>query len=444
MTDFAVPLWIYTTTGSVAKFALLAVVGLVPGLLAAPVAGAITDRLSRRRVMLSGDIAACSIQLVFGVLLWTGNLSVAAIYPLIGSLSVALTFQRFAYFSAVPQLVPKHYLGHANGMVQLGGGTAQLLVPLFAVGLLAGIGLGGIITLDIASYTVAIAVLLLVRFPATMAWRHRESIMAEIRGGLRYSLGHRGFVGMLAFFVVLNIFLSPLLIMFGPLVLSFARLADVGRISFLGGAGVFVAALVMIVWGGPRHRRLRGVLLCSLAIGCCCLVTGLRANLVVIAAGVAGVTFSITAMNSIYATIVQVKVPQRFHGRVFALNTLIAWSTLPIGFGLVAPNAASLLDPLLGAHGALASTVGAVIGTGPGRGIGFMYLLFGAGILAVGLTAMRVPVLARFDDEVPDAIADDLVGLQALRNARSGAPVASAPPASPSIPSRTAKTEAMT
>ncbi len=437
MTDFAVPLWIYTTTGSVAKFALLAVVGLVPGLLAAPLAGAVTDRLSRRRVMLAGDSAACSIQLVFGVLLWTGNLSVAAIYPLIGCLSVALTFQRFAYFSAVPQLVPKHYLGHANGMVQLGGGTAQLLVPIFAVGLLAGIGLGGIITLDIASYAVAIVVLLLVRFPATMAWRHRESIMAEILGGLRYSLGHRGFVGMLLFFVVLNIFLSPLLIMFGPLVLSFARLGDVGRISLLGGAGVFAAALVMIVWGGPRRRRLRGVLLCSLAIGCCCLVTGLRANLVVIAAGVAGVTFSITLMNSIYATIVQVKVPQRFHGRVFAMNTLIAWSTLPIGYGLVAPNAASLLNPLLSSHGALASTVGALIGSGPGRGIGFMYLVFGAAILAVGLTAMRVPALARFDHDVPDAIADDLVGLQALRDANPGAPPTSAPSLSPSVPART-------
>ena len=431
MTDFAVPLWIYTTTGSVAKFALLAVVGLVPGLLAAPLAGAITDRMSRRRVMLAGDSAALVIQFVFGVLLWTQNLSVAAIYPLIGCLSVALTFQRLAYFSAVPQLVPKHYLGHATGMVQLGGGTAQLLVPIFAVGLLAGIGLGGIIALDLSSYAVAIVALLLVRFPATMAWRHRESIMAEILGGLRYSLGHRGFVGMLLFFVVLNVFLSPLLLMFSPLVLSFARLTDVGRISFLGGAGVFAAALVMIAWGGPRRLRMRGVLLCSLGIGCCCLVTGLRANLAVIAVGVAGVTFSITLMNAIYATIVQVKVPQRFHGRVFAMNTLIAWSTLPIGFGLIAPNAAWMLDPLLGSHGALASTVGAVIGTGPGRGIGFMYLLFGAAILAVGLIAMRVPVLARFDREVPDAVADDLVGLRALRD-------------SPSAPTHPTKTEAMT
>ena len=60
--------------------------------------------------------------------------------------------------------------------------------------------------------------------------------------------------------------------------------------------------------------------------------------------------------------------PQRFHGRVFALNTLVAWSTLPIGFGLVAPYGSALFEPLLAPDGPLAGTVGAVIGTGAGRG----------------------------------------------------------------------------
>ncbi|MGW0801594.1 non-ribosomal peptide synthetase/MFS transporter [Nonomuraea sp. NPDC002799] len=415
LTEFAVPLWIYTTTGSVAQFALMAVVGLVPGLLTAPIAGAIVDRTSRRRVMLAGDAAAFSIQLAFGVLLWTGSLSAGMIYPLLGCLSVALTFQRIAYFSAVPQLVPKPYLGHAAGLMQLGTGTAQLLVPLFAVGLLAGVGLGGILVLDIASYAVAIVVLLAVRFPRTMPWRRRESVKAELLGGLRYSLGHRGFVGMLLFFVVLNVFLSPLLLMFSPLVLSFAGLGDVGRISFLAGVGTFAGALVMTVWGGPRRLRLRGVLLCALALGCFCLITGLRADLAVIAVGVCGITAWVTVMNGIYTTIVQVKVPQRFHGRVFAMNTLIAWSTLPIGFGLIAPYAAALLDPLLLEGGSLAPTVGALIGTGPGRGIGLMYVLFGVAIVVLTLVATRVPALARFDQEVPDAVADDLVGVRALR-----------------------------
>jgi MFS family permease len=438
MTEFAVPLWIYTTTGSVAKFALMAVAGLVPGLLALPVAGALTDRLSRRKVMLAGDTAAFTVQLVFGILLWTGHLGVTGIYPLLACLSVALTFQRIAYFSAVPQLVPKHSLGHAVGLMQMGTGTAQLLVPIFAVGLLAGIGLGGIVGLDIASYAVAIVTLLLVRFPATMAWRRKESFLAEMLGGLRYSLGSRGFVGMLGFFIVMNIFLAPLMLMFGPLVLTFARLADVGRISVLAGAGVIAGGLAMMTWGGPRHHRMRGVLLCTVALGCFCMIAGLRSSLPVIAVGVCGMTAWLTLLNGIYTTIVQVKVPQRFHGRVFAIQTLIAWSTLPVGYGLVAPNVVGQLSPLMAKGGALASTAGALIGTGPGRGIGLMYVLFGLALVAVALIAMRVPVLARFDRDVPDAIADDLVGLQALSAA--GAPAKSPSPSSPS----SAKTEALT
>jgi hypothetical protein len=195
----------------------------------------------------------------------------------------------------------------------------------------------------------------------------------------------------------------------------------------------------MMAWGGPRRMRLRGVLLCTLGAGCFGLVIGLRANLVVIGVGVCGMIAWVTLLNGIYTTIVQVKVPQRFHGRVFAIQTLIAWSTLPIGYGLVAPNAAGLLNPLLVKGGALAPTVGWLIGTGPGRGIGFMYVLFGLAIVAVALIAMRVPALARFDREVPDAIADDLVGVQALRAAAGSAslgPPAKAP--SPSSP----KTEA--
>ncbi|MEV0348355.1 hypothetical protein AB0H88_21495 [Nonomuraea sp. NPDC050680] len=43
-----------------------------------------------------------------------------------------------------------------------------------------------------------------------------------------------------------------------------------------------------------------------------------------IGVGAFGISLWVTLLNGVYATIVQVKVPQRFHGRVFALNTLIA------------------------------------------------------------------------------------------------------------------------
>ncbi|MEU0569104.1 amino acid adenylation domain-containing protein [Nonomuraea sp. NPDC005983] len=413
LTEFAIPIWIYLATGSLAQFALLAVVGLVPGMLAAPLAGAVVDRSDRRTVMLAGDYAALGTQLLLGVLLWTHNLQTWHIYPLLALLSVALTFQRLAYGSAVPQLVPKRYLGHANGVVQMAGGMTQLLVPLAAVGLMAVIGLEGILVLDVASYVFAIAVTSLVRFPAAMAWRRKEPVLAEMAAGFRYSWGDLGFRRMLLFFAVLNVFLSPLFLLISPLVLSFATLPDVGRISFLSGLGVLLGGLAMTVWGGPARSRMRAVLWCTLALAAFCLVTGVRADLVTIGIGAFGMSLWLTLLNGVYATIVQVKVPQRFHGRVFALNTLIAWSTLPLGFGLVAPYGAAVFDPLLAPDGPLAPTVGALIGTGAGRGVGLMYLLFAVAMTVLALVALRSR-LSSLVDGGADAAPDDLVGLQAL------------------------------
>ncbi|MGW4640521.1 amino acid adenylation domain-containing protein [Sphaerisporangium sp. NPDC004334] len=415
LTEFAIPIWVYLQTGSLVRFALFAVLGLVPGMLVAPLAGAIVDRSDRRRVMLAGDIAAGGVQTLLGVLLWTGNLATWHIYVLIVALSVALQFQRLAYGSSIPQLVPKHYLGHANGVAQMANGVTQLIVPLVAVGLMASIGLGGIVVIDIAGYAFAVAVLLVTRFPASMAWRRKEPVLAEIANGFRYSWGTPSIRAMLLFFAALNIFLSPLFLLISPLVLSFGTLTDAGNIAFVSGAGVLAGGFAMTVWGGPRRRRLAGMMACTLALAAFCLVTGLRPDLLTIAAGAFGMALSLTVVNGIYATIVQVKVPQRFHGRVFALNTLIAWSTLPIGFGLVAPYGSQVFDPLLAPGGPLAGSVGAVIEVGEGRGVGLMYIVFALAMAALVAGASRVRTLARFDAEVPDAAPDDLVGYEALR-----------------------------
>ncbi|MER8186097.1 amino acid adenylation domain-containing protein [Kitasatospora sp. NPDC094015] len=414
LTEFALPIWVYLRTGSLADLGLLAACGLVPGILAAPLAGAVVDRGDRRRVMLAGDLAAGATQAALLVLYLTGGLRVWHAYALIAVLSAALAFQRFAWGSAVPQLVPKRFLGRANGIVQMALGFAQFLVPLFAVGLLAGIGLGGILALDVVSYTAAVAITLAVRFPQAMAWRRRESVTAEIRAGFRRSLGSRHFRAMLVYFAVLNIFLSPLFLLTTPLVLSFADLAATGWVAMAAGAGAVAGGLTLLIWGGPRRERLRGVLYATMGLAAACVLTGLRPALPLVALGAFGMTLGLALLNGTYATIIQTKVPMRFHGRIIAVNTMVAWSTLPIGFAVVAPLTPGLLQPLMEPGGALAGTVGQLIGTGAGRGIGLAYLLFGLAMALLALVCLRVPVLARFDREVPDAASDDLVGLETL------------------------------
>ncbi|MFD8208923.1 amino acid adenylation domain-containing protein [Streptomyces sp. NPDC059695] len=415
LTEFALPIWLYLQTGSLFQLGLLAAFGLVPSVVVAPLAGAIVDRGDRRRVMLWGDVAAGLTQAVLLVLYLGGALEIWHTYVLISVLSAALAFQRVAWGSAVPQLVPKRFLGRANGVVQMALGLAQFLVPLIAVGILHLIGLGGILVFDVVSYAVATGVTLAVRFPDAMAASRRESVGAEIRAGFRRALGSRHFRAMLFWFAALNVFLSPLFLLVTPLVLSFSSTASAGWVSTAAGLGAVLGGLTLLVWGGPRRMRLRGVLIAALGLAAACVVTGLRPSVTVVAVGAFGMTYGLALLNGIYATVVQTKVPMRFHGRVIAVNTMVAWSTLPIGFALVAPMGPELLQPLMDEGGALAPTVGALIGTGDGRGIGLLYLVFGLAMAALVLISFCIPVLARFDREVPDAESDDLIGLETLK-----------------------------
>jgi hypothetical protein len=389
------------------------VVGLVPGLLVAPLAAAVVDRGDRRTVMLAGDVGAGGVQLLLGLLVWTGNLPVWPVYPLLAALSVALAFQRLALRSAVPQLVPKRFLDHATGVVRLATWASTLIVPIVAVGLLAVVGLAGILVLVVLTYAVAIGSTLLVRFPRTMA---EPTGSAEIAAGFRYSWGHPRLRRMLIFYTVLNILLAPLFLLIPPLVLAVGTLTDVGWVLLGSGLAGLLGGLGVTVWGGPPRRRMRGVLLCTLGLAAFALVIGLRADLVTIGVGVFGMSLSLTVLGGIHAAIVEVTVPQRFRGRVLALDSMLSWSALPIAFGPVAAYVAVLFEPLLAPGGALAPSVGVLIGAGPGRGIALLYVLSAAAIALLAVVALRSG-LPRLVDDGPDATPDDLIGLQALGRA---------------------------
>ncbi|MEJ3745203.1 amino acid adenylation domain-containing protein [Actinomycetes bacterium KLBMP 9797] len=414
ITQFALPIWAYLKSGSLVEFSLFAIVALVPGLVVGPVLGALIDRSDRRRAMIASDVAALVIVGVVFSLLAADRLGLPALYALLCALSVAAAAQRLTWISAAPQLVPKELLGHASGVVQMTTAMARLMVPLFAVGLLAWMDIEGVLALDIVSFLVSIAVVAAVRFPRRLAWRRRESVSAEIAGGFRVLWHSRGLRAMVLFYFFLNMFLFSAFIMISPLVLTMGSLGDAGRIATVAAAGGLCGGLAMTLWGGPRRRRMLGLLLTAGGVGVFSAVIGLRPSLLLVGVGVFGMYAALVLNDGIWLTVVHTKVPQRFHARALAINMLISLSTQPVGLALQAWLADAVLEPLLTPDGPLAGTVGQVIGVGPGRGIALLYVVCGLAMVLCAAIALRHPALARFDRDTPDAEPDDLVGLRAL------------------------------
>nr|MDJ0954444.1 MFS transporter [Acidimicrobiia bacterium] len=69
---------------------------------------------------------------------------------------------------------------------------------------------------------------------------------------------------------------------------------------------------------------------------------------------------------------------------------------------MAGPLADGVFEPLLQEGGALADTVGAVIGVGPGRGIAFLFIILGGLSIVFTLIAYLYPRLRNLEDEIPD------------------------------------------
>jgi hypothetical protein len=93
-------------------------------------------------------------------------------------------------------------------------------------------------------------------------------------------------------------------------------------------------------------------------------------------------------------------------GRVFAVRMMVAFSTLPLAYLLAGPLADFVFEPLLAEGGALAPTLGTMIGVGPGRGIGLQLMLLGVLLLVIVSVAAGRRTLRRVETDLPDFIDD--------------------------------------
>ena len=162
----------------------------------------------------------------------------------------------------------------------------------------------------------------------------------------------------------------------------------------------------MSVWGGPQ-RRIDAVFSVMLLGGLCILIAGSGPSILVV--GTAAFLFfaGTPILNACTQVIFQEKVAPYVQGRIFALRGAITTAALPLAYLVAGPLADYVFEPLMVPDGLLAGSVGQLIGVGPGRGIGLMFMVMGTLTMIVTVVAYLYPRLRLVEDELPDAIPDD-------------------------------------
>lgn len=407
MTGFGLQIWVFTETGSVTNLALVSLFFALPATILSPFAGALVDRWDRRTVMLVSDAAAGAATLGVVVLYATDTLALWHIFVLVGIGSAGNAFQAPAWMASIPLLVPKAYLGRANGLVQLNEGLSLVMAPALAGFLLVTSGLGAVLIADVVTFLVAVATLAIVKFPRPKMHEATAtgSVVGDAVAGWRYIRERHGLFGLLWIYAGVNFSLSFGNVLFIPLVVSFASEGAAGGVLSAAGFGAIAGSVAVSAWGGPK-RRVLGTMISISVAGLGVAAAGLKASVLVVGIAAFSLMAVVPIANTASQVLWQLKVPPAVQGRVFAIRRMIAQAIAPVAILLAGPLADNLFEPLFVEGGALVGSVGSLIGTGPGRGVAFMFIVTGVLTTLLGVVGYMLPRIRNLETELPDHIED--------------------------------------
>jgi DHA3 family macrolide efflux protein-like MFS transporter len=405
LTAFGLGVWIYQRTGSTTIYGWVALATLGPSIIASPFAGVLVDR-STRLAMLLGHAGAGLCSLLLAILFYFDALHVEVALGVIAMASICNAVQFPGLSSAIPRLVRPELLGRANGAVHFGAALGQIVAPAAAAAFLVAGGMGTILIINAFTFLFAIILLLAVRIPPAARIEGVEArprnLLDEVRASWEYIRARPGFLWMLALIATTNFNVGVAQVLLTPFVLGFADVQVLGLIRSAGGIGMVMGGGLLMLWGGPQ-RRVNGVLCFALLESVFLMFLGLLRPSAMLAATCAfGVLFAVPLLAGCSQTIWQRKVHGSIQGSVFAVRFVIAQGVFPFAFVLAGPLADRVFEPLMNQGGFLSSSVGSVLGTGPGRGMGLIFVVLGLlGALGVALAATSRS-LRCLEDELPD------------------------------------------
>jgi MFS family permease len=325
---------------------------VVPQVLLMAIAGAIADRLGRRRVMLTADALRCAAQASLAAAVFAGRPALWVFVLLAGLVGTGEAFFTPAMDALTVEVAPRDQLGNANALYGLATSATRIAGPLLGGLLIALTGPGVVVAADAASYAVSVLALSLLTMsggtagpapagrpasgrPARQAlWRD----MAEGWADFRSRTWLWATTVQFAFFNLIT--WAPWMLL-GP-VMGRAYLGGAavwGAIMGVQGAGAIAAGLLSL---GRRPRR--PIVVATIGTFCYALPDvpmALHASAVWVAAAAFCCGAGSAVFSTFYGTALQQQVPPELLARVSALSIFPAYGIGVIGYAIDGPLAAA-------------------------------------------------------------------------------------------------------
>lgn len=350
LVQFTLVWWLTQETGSATVLATATLVGLLPTIIVQPFAGAIVDRLSRKKVIIIADALIALATLGLGILFFMDKAQVWHIYAVMLFRAIGSAFHYPAQMATVPLMVPDGQLSRIAGLNQAANGIINIIsAPLGAL-VLELIGVEGSLVIDVATASLAVAIVSFIPFPRQQKLESRgkgwfRTILHDMKDGFTYLMRWKGLVVLTGLALVFKMALSPAFTLIPLLVYQHlgGGAAQYSLVEVVAGVGIILGGILLGVWGGFK-KRVYTMFTGALGLGLGILALGFlpqgRFPLILLPMFLIG--FMIPIVDGPITAILQARIDNEYQGRVMTIFGSLINLSGPIGLIAAGPVADAL------------------------------------------------------------------------------------------------------
>ncbi len=209
---FAIGLYVLKQTGSGFSFALTLFVGLIPTIIFSPVAGYMSDRFDKKKIVVFMDFANGMMFLILFMLTLKFELNQPMIYISTFMTTVFTTFFGIAFEAAKPNLVADEKLMSINSLSKVIDSTALILAPVLGGLIFAFTDIQTFILINAVCFIFSAGIETMIDFnyniKSTAEINDDGGFVEDIKDGLTYIRKSSEIVKMINVLVILNFFIS--------------------------------------------------------------------------------------------------------------------------------------------------------------------------------------------------------------------------------------------
>ncbi|MFH0855839.1 MAG: MFS transporter [Candidatus Omnitrophota bacterium] len=314
---------------------LLGVVGFlssIPIFLLSLFGGVLADRLNKRNILILTQSIFMLLAFALGFLTQIKLITPAQVMFIALLNGVVMAFDAPARQSVIVELVGKTHLFNAIALNSVAFNSSRIIGPAFAAILVATIGMSGCFYINAVSFLAVIVALLAIKVNRGENYARPKGALEDLKEGLIFIKSHRLILALMSFVAVVSLFGVAHIILMPILANDILKVGvkGLGVLMSVSGLGALLGALILARLGDFRKKG-RFLSFSTLLFSISLIIFGLSKTYWLSLAAIFFVGGASVTSIALVNTLLQIKVEDKFRGRVMSVFMVTFAGFMPFG-----------------------------------------------------------------------------------------------------------------